>query len=854
MKKLFIETLKDRCHECYACVRNCPVKAIKVSGGQAEVVEERCIFCGKCVEVCSQGAKRIISNEKQVEKWLENSEDVSIGLAPSFPAYKKEWIYGDWGNYLYSFGFKEIYEVSFGAELIKKEYKNILQKTEKTIISSTCPVIVSLVEKYYPELIDNLGKIVSPMQALKKYFKHIKNNDSKLVLVGPCHAKKIEFQNDSSTAVLTFSELFSLGEKLKIEQDNMADDHKNDNTQSHKADENNTVISYEARNLPIAGNLLKAVDSSSKKSINVEGENHTVGLLDLLLNQKISYKFVDILFCEGCIDGVDLKKGNYYSKKSAVENYTEKFKYFSQYNLEIAADLDLSKKFTEQEIKVSIPGEKEIWKVLNKTDKYTEDDLLDCGACGYKSCWDKAVAVCQGLAEVNMCLPYLLSEKRSEVKKEQEINKELDLIINSSYDGIMVVSRKGKVEQVNEAYLKMLNMEKQHLLEKSVSYLEKKRILYPSVSLLSLNEEKEMTIVQNTYTGKRLLVTANPVINSGVLEKIIINARDLKELNQVIEKTDYKDEDIPGHIISRSEEMKNILKLAQKIAKTDSTILITGESGVGKEVVAKYIHEQSEERVKFVKINCAAIPETLLESELFGYEKGAFSGARKEGKRGLIEEADQGTLFLDEIGELPLNMQAKLLQVLQEHRVSRIGGVESKKVNFRLIAATNRDLHKMVRNGEFREDLFYRLNVVPIMIPPLKSRKEDIIPLIKHFTSILNEKYSKNINFSRECLDYMLRYDWPGNVRELNNILERLILTAEESLIDRENIRKLINIKEQKNKIEVKEILPLTEAVEEVEKKILMLAKENDRSTYEMAELLGVNQSTIVRKLNKYFG
>ncbi|MGM0603381.1 MAG: sigma 54-interacting transcriptional regulator [Bacillota bacterium] len=851
---MFIETLKDRCHECYACVRNCPVKAIKVISGQAEVVEERCIFCGKCVEVCSQGAKRIISEERQVEKWLNDNEAVSVGLAPSFPAFKKEWLYSDWEKYLYSFGFAEIYEVSLGAELIKNQYRNLLQNTEKTIISSTCPVIVSLIEKYYPELIENLGEIFSPMQALSKYFKNIKDKDSKLVLVGPCHAKKNEFKDDGSTAVLTFSELFSLGGKLNINLNDTGNYSKKDKLHSYEVDENSTEISEEARNLPIAGNLLKAVDSSSKKYINVEGENHVVELLDLLLEKEISPEFVDILFCEGCIDGVDLKDGNYYSKKLAVENYTERFRYFSRYNMEAAENLDLSREFSEKKIPINTPDDSEIWEVLNKTGKYTEDDLLDCGACGYKSCWDKAAAVCEGMAEVNMCLPYLLSEKRTEVKEEQEVNKELDLIINSSYDGIMVVNRDGKVEQINEAYLKMLNMEKKDLLRKPVSELEKKRILYPSVSLLSINEKKEMTIVQNTHTGKRLLVTANPVINSGILEKIIINARDLKELNQVIEKTDYKNEDIPGHIISRSEEMKNILKLSQKIAETDSTILITGESGVGKEVVAKYIHEQSTEREKFVKINCAAIPETLLESELFGYEKGAFSGARKEGKPGLIEEADQGTLFLDEIGELPLNMQAKLLQVLQEHRVSRIGGVESKKVNFRLIAATNRDLHKMVKNKEFREDLFYRLNVVPIMIPPLKSRKEDIIPLIKHFTSILNEKYGKNIHFSQESLDYLLRYDWPGNVRELNNILERLILTAEESLIDKENIKKLINIKDQKNKIDVKEILPLTEAVEEVEKKILMLAKENERSTYEMAELLGVNQSTVVRKLKKYFG
>jgi transcriptional regulator with PAS, ATPase and Fis domain len=299
--------------------------------------------------------------------------------------------------------------------------------------------------------------------------------------------------------------------------------------------------------------------------------------------------------------------------------------------------------------------------------------------------------------------------------------------------------------------------------------------------------------------------------------------------------------------------MQKILKLASKIAKTDSTVLITGESGVGKEVIAKYIYDQSEKKNNFVKINCAAIPETLLESELFGYEKGAFSGARKSGKPGLIEEADKGTLFLDEIGELSLNMQAKLLQVLQEHSVFRIGSVKPKEVDFRLIAATNRNLEKMVADKEFREDLYYRLNVLPICIPPIRKRKVDIPALAKKTLTDLSKKYDKEISISDQALEILIKYDWPGNVREINNIIERLILTIDSNIIRKKDVIALLENDFIDGGISVSSIMPLSEAVEEVEKKILEMAQQGGKSTYEIADMLKVNQSTVVRKINKYF-
>ncbi|MFW5985783.1 MAG: sigma-54 interaction domain-containing protein, partial [Halanaerobiales bacterium] len=360
-----------------------------------------------------------------------------------------------------------------------------------------------------------------------------------------------------------------------------------------------------------------------------------------------------------------------------------------------------------------------------------------------------------------------------------------------------------------------------------------------------------------------------PIIQKGEVIRVIVNARDLGELDMAVndsrerdklriyldQEQDYVDSESTGHIISKSQQMKEILQTSARIANTDSTVLITGASGVGKEVVARFIHEQSEERENFVKINCAAIPERLLESELFGYETGAFSGARREGKSGLIEKADDGTLFLDEIAEMPLNMQAKLLQVIQEHRVTRIGGVDPIEVNFRLITATNQNLKKMVNKGEFREDLYYRLKVVPIDVPPLRQRREDIYPLVNYFSNQFGEKYGKRIEFTDEARNLLLNYDWPGNVRELINLLERVIVTTDNEIIESDFLHRFMEMEEENEESEilVNDILPLKEAVNRVEKKLLLLAREKGESTYDIARMLGVNQSTVVRKLKKYF-
>ncbi len=295
-----------------------------------------------------------------------------------------------------------------------------------------------------------------------------------------------------------------------------------------------------------------------------------------------------------------------------------------------------------------------------------------------------------------------------------------------------------------------------------------------------------------------------------------------------------------------------MIGLASKVAEVDSTVLITGESGVGKEVLASYIHANSKRSDKpFIKINCGAIPVTLLESEFFGYEKGAFTGASKEGKTGIFELAHNGTLFLDEIGEIPLPLQVKLLRVLQENEFLRVGGTKLIKVNVRIIGATNKDLEQEIKKGNFREDLFYRLNVVPIHIPSLRKRKEDILPLTLFFLKQFNEKYHKNKSISHEVIESFQNYNWAGNIRELQNIIERLVVLADSDHIDIADLPSIFRRHNVSEAITIHKIMPLKQAISFVEKQLITMAKEKYSTTSKIAEVLGVDQSTISRKINK---
>ncbi len=307
-------------------------------------------------------------------------------------------------------------------------------------------------------------------------------------------------------------------------------------------------------------------------------------------------------------------------------------------------------------------------------------------------------------------------------------------------------------------------------------------------------------------------------------------------------------------IIAKSNSMKRILNTVRRIAQLDTTVLISGESGVGKEVIANYIFNMSNRDDKpFVKINCAAIPDNLLESELFGYEKGAFTGADTKGKAGLFEIANEGTLFLDEITEIPLKLQAKFLRALQEREFMRIGGKESIKVNVRIIAATNRNLKEEVEQGNFREDLYYRLNVVPLEIPPLRDRKEDIEALAAHFVDEFSEEYGISKVISAEAMTELTHAYWHGNIRELRNMIERLVVSYDGEYITARQVKNLLfSAQKGMTRAVAGENVTLSQLMDEYEREILMTYLEQYQTAAEVARQLHVDKSTIGRKLKKY--
>jgi PAS domain S-box-containing protein len=461
-----------------------------------------------------------------------------------------------------------------------------------------------------------------------------------------------------------------------------------------------------------------------------------------------------------------------------------------------------------------------------------------------------------------------------EIKELKEINEELNGIINASYDGLLVVNKEGFVFRASPSYERLTGLKNTELLGRNVKELEQEGTLSQSVTLQVFQRKECVSIQQRFKTGKEIFITGTPIFDEeGQISKVVINSRDLTDLERIkgelnkslkaIERT--KNElnamrliriDIPN-IIFQSPQMMKIIDYSYRAAKVDATVLITGESGVGKGEIAKYIHNASKRKSgAFISINCGAIPENLLESELFGYEKGAFTGASQK-KMGLFELANNGTLFLDEVADLPLNLQVKLLKVLQENKLYRLGGLEAIDLDVRILAATNRNVDQYVKSGQFRQDLFYRLNVLPLNIPPLRERPEDILLLVNHFLDSFNKKYETNKSISLEAIDLIEKYSWNGNVRELKNCIERLVILSDEDKINVSHMPYHIveysrGVGYFKIKLDSSSIVPLREAREALEKELIEKTISKYKSTRKTAEILQVDHSTIVRKLKKY--
>ena len=443
--------------------------------------------------------------------------------------------------------------------------------------------------------------------------------------------------------------------------------------------------------------------------------------------------------------------------------------------------------------------------------------------------------------------------------------KQLAAIIDSSYDGLYITDGQAVTLHINKAFERITGVTAEECLGRSMHELVAEGYFSRSGTLLALEHRKPVTVPLQAKTGKHALVTSTPVFDDdGNIILVVTNVRDLTELNQLKQKVDdletlsktYHVElqqmrmESAAKYVFNSAPMRDLMRTIIHVSSVESTVLIQGESGSGKEVVADMIHYHSPRRdMPFIKINCAAIPQNLLESELFGYEPGAFSGADRRGKPGIFELANHGTLFLDEISELPLDLQAKLLRVLQDQKVMRIGGTEPIQVDVRIIAGSNVNLWEMVQRKLFRTDLFFRFNVVPIYVPPLRERIDDIPVLCAHFLDMFNKKYNLNKRIAPEVLQAFVHYDWPGNVRELRNLIERLVVTTMHDLITLDDLSAWSTL--VPGQISDGKIPTLQEAIEETERKLLVAAFHQCKTTYEVAELLGISQASVVRKAKK---
>jgi PAS domain S-box-containing protein len=459
------------------------------------------------------------------------------------------------------------------------------------------------------------------------------------------------------------------------------------------------------------------------------------------------------------------------------------------------------------------------------------------------------------------------------VKKQARRINELLTMIDFVSDGVLVTDEQSNIIMINKNHALMEFSAPDEIIGKSIPQLVEEGY-YVELKPIELSELKEYLLSKQsvsfemiTRLYRRILSTTQPIMDdNGNIKYIVYTSRDITEIKRLrndLEKEAYLRKlfqqelslkDDTGVYISESSKMKQIFDIVYKVSQVDSAVFLTGKSGVGKGLIANRIHELSKRAPHpFIHINCAAIPDNLFESEIFGYEEGAFTGAKKQGKPGLLELAGEGTVFLDEIGELPLPLQAKFLQVLQEGKFRRVGGTTLINLRCRVISATNQQVEELLKQKRFREDLYYRLCVVPIYIPSLSERREEILPLAEIFLRRFNTKYSFNKQFNKEVKKWMYNYDWPGNVREVQNIVEHLAIVSDSDLIEIADVaRTQPGTAVTEDYLSLEENISLKEANEKLEKILIERVSKSHKNSRDAAQALGISQATFLRKAHKY--
>lgn len=450
-----------------------------------------------------------------------------------------------------------------------------------------------------------------------------------------------------------------------------------------------------------------------------------------------------------------------------------------------------------------------------------------------------------------------------------QISRELERALNAINSGIFVADANLEGIYCNKAYEDITGVSADNILGKTAATIVKEGWASNSVAVLCARKKCKISLIQNFPNDRTALVTGCPLYkNDGSLDMVVITVVDVTAQSELYENLlarrflEQENEAtlrkmIDKSIVRESGAMRETIAASLRAAFSDATVLITGETGTGKEVIANIIHKNSSRsNYNMIKVNCGAIPENLADAELFGYADGAFTGAVKGGKAGIFEMANHGMVFLDEISEMPLALQAKLLRVLQEHEIRRVGSTETVVSDFRLIAATNKDLRAMVSKGTFRRDLYYRINVIQIKIAPLRERQEDILPLLQNEIENLNKQYGRNVSFSTRAEKFFQQYYWPGNVRELKNTVERIFFSMDKDVIHLEDIDRYADTasdnSEGANTEEIREAQSLRMRVQEYERKIISETLKKCRTMKEAAEKLQIDPATLTRKCQAY--
>ena len=452
----------------------------------------------------------------------------------------------------------------------------------------------------------------------------------------------------------------------------------------------------------------------------------------------------------------------------------------------------------------------------------------------------------------------------------QELTWEHNAIIDSSSDGLFVCDGQGKILRVNPASQRINHASADQLVGKD--YLDAAAeglVILPSAALEAIKQRQQVSLLQENRFGRKLISTATPVFaDDGELIRVVVSERDITEIDrlqrqleeqsaigdqfrqQILELQQLSLNDRP--LIAESPAMIKVIRQALKLSKVDSTVLILGESGVGKGLIADLIHQHSNRADKpIIKLNCGAIPESLIEAELFGYVKGAFTGATGN-KPGLLEIADGGTIFLDEIAELPPSSQVKLLRFIEDSHINRLGSTQSRRVDVRILTATNRDLQQMMGGGQFRTDLYYRLSVIPLQVPPLRERRECLLPLIRSYIDLFATQAKLTRRLTAAAIDALSSYSYPGNVRELMNICERLVVMSDTELIDVVDLPQAVITGVDQQFSDWPDEMTMAQIQETVERTVLLNTSLRYRKQQDIATRLGMSQPTVARKLQKY--